>query len=371
MVPTVFSPVFTMPPHSHPPDFHPLLEKLCLKLKRHPKRIVFPDGEDARVVRTAARMVAMEIGVPILLGNKQRIEQMARDEGVDMTFVSIVEPAKSREIDLFVSRLERMSHYRNKKIVDAREIITEPHNFGAMMIQYGHADSMVAGNACSPARVFRSAIAMIKPLEGVEKVFGASVLAAPHLDRFGRDGLLLMADCGVIPKPSVDELACIAVETGKLAQHFLGRPARVAMLSHSTKGSAGTKQAKKIAAATELARVRAREAFLDTRIDGELQADVALDAAAAEIKLPGQAAPEPADVLVFPNLDAGHIALKLLEHAAGAQSYGQLIMGLARPAAQVPRTVTEDRLLGTAILVGAEAIKFNNLHLESGNADGR
>ncbi len=340
------------------------MAKLCLKLKKHPKRIVFPDGEDIRVLRVASRMVEMEIGVPILLGNKKRIVAMAEEHDVDMTFVSVMEPAESCEIDLFESRLKKMSRYRNKDIANPRELITRPHNFAAMMIQYGHADGMVAGNASSPTVVFRSAISMIKPISGVKKIFGTSVLAAPHLDHFGENGILLLADCGIIPKPNIKQLATIAIETGKLAEHFLGRPARVAMLSHSTKGSAGTKQAKKMAAATELARQRAHDDRIDMQIVGEVQADVALDAAAAEVKLPDQALLDPADVLVFPNLDAGHISLKLLQHLGGAQAYGQLIMGLTRPSAQVPLTITEDRLLGTAILVGAEAIKFNNLHLE-------
>ena len=345
-------------------EAHPLMERLCQKLRKHPKRIVFPDGEDPRVLRAAARLVALEVGVPILLGNRATIESLAQDNDLDMSFVSIIEPAKSREIDLFCSRLEKMSRYRQKQLADPRAFITEPHNFAAMMVQYGHADGMVAGNKSTPARVFRAAISMIKPQDGVPKIFGVSVLEAPHLQHFGPEGFLMMADCGVIPKPDVKQLACIAVETGKLARHFLGRPPRVAMLSHSTKGSAGTKQARKIAAATELARVRAGEALLDIKIDGELQADVALDAAAAEVKLPDQTTADPADVLVFPNLDAGHISLKLLEHVAGATSYGQLIMGLAKPAAQVPMTITEECLLGTAILVGTEAIKFNNMHLE-------
>ncbi|MFK7910736.1 MAG: phosphate acyltransferase [Akkermansiaceae bacterium] len=357
-----------MPPNISSIQAHPVMGELCQTLKRHPKRIVFPDGEDIRVLHTAARMVTMEIGVPILLGNKQRIEQMAHENGVDMTFVSIIEPAKSCELELFVSRLAKMSRYRKKKIVDPNEIITRPHNFAAMMVQYGHADGMVAGNASTAVSVFRAALSMIKPLSSVKKIFGVSVLIAPDLKNFGKDGVLLMADCGVIPKPDIEELASIALETGKLASRLLGRPPRVAMLSHSTKGSAGTKESKKIAAATELARINKTKAMLEMQIDGEIQADVALDAAAAEVKLPNRTNLDPADVLVFPNLDAGHIALKLLEHVAGVPSYGQLLMGLTHPAAQVPTTVTEDHLLGTAILVAAEAIKSNNRQLEKEEA---
>ena len=346
------------------PDPNILTARLYQTLKTHPKRIVFADGEDLRVLRVAARMVAMETGVPILLGNRDRIRQMARDEDIPMTFVSVIEPAKSSEIDLFCSRLQKVARYQGRAIDNPRELIARPHNFAAMMVQYGHADGLIAGNNSLPASVFRAVITMIKPLKEVPQVFGAMIMVAPHLQNFGRDGILFMTDCGVIPEPDVKQLASIAVETGKLARHFLGRTPTVAMLSHSTRGSASTNSAKKMSAATALARKYAADAHLEMRIDGEIQADVALVPSAAGVKLPSDKAREPADVLVYPNLDAGHIALKLLQHVGGAQNYGQLIMGLTRPAAQVPRTVTEETLLGTAAIVGSEAIKFHDLYLE-------
>ena len=336
-----------------------LTDMLYRKLKRHPKRIVFTDGEDIKVLRVAQRMVAMEIGVPILLGNKEKICQMAADESISMTFVSVIDPAQASDLELFCHRLKKTNRFQGRDILNPEEIMSRPHNFGAMMVQYGHADGMIAGNQSMPATVFRSVITMIKPLKNVPRVFGAMIMVAPHLKHFGRDGILFMADCGVIPEPDVKQLASIAVETGKLALHFLGRTPRVAMLSHSTKGSAQSQSAKKMAAATVLAKKMISDGRLDIEISGEIQIDVALDASAAEIKTPDVKAHQPSDVLVFPNLDAGHIAFKLLQHVGGAQNYGQLIMGLARPAAQVPRTVTEETLLGTAAILGGEAIKLH------------
>ncbi len=341
------------------------MERLYKTLKRHPKRIVFADGEDIRVIRVAAKMVAMEMIVPILLGDRDRILAMAKEESISVKFINIIDPKNSSEIDLFCSRLKKISRFQGRTIANPCELVTRPHNFAAMMVQYGHADGMIAGNTSMPATVFRAALTMIKPLEAVPHVFGAMILEAPHLPHFGKDGVLFMADCGVIPEPDIQQLATIAVETGKLARHFLGRRPRVAMLSHSTKGSAGTSAAQKVATATILAQKIAADTYTDIDIDGELQADVALVASAAEIKLPDSTSPDPADVLVFPNLDAGHISLKLLQHLAGAQNYGQIIMGLTRPAAQVPRTVSEETLLGTAAIIGAEAIKFHDLYLDS------
>ena len=192
-----------------------LTDMLYRTLKRHPKRIVFTDGEDIKVLRVAQRMVTMEIGVPILLGNKEKIHQMAADESISMTFVSVIDPAQASDLELFCHRLKKTNRFQGRDILNPEEIMTRPHNFGAMMVQYGHADGMIAGNQSMPATVFRSVITMIKPLKNVPRVFGAMIMVAPHLKHFGRDGILFMADCGVIPEPDVKQLASIAVETGK------------------------------------------------------------------------------------------------------------------------------------------------------------
>jgi phosphotransacetylase len=196
----------------------------------------------------------------------------------------------------------------------------------------------------------------------VPKIFGVSLLIGPHLKNLGGSGILLLADSAMIPNPQVEELAAIALETGKLAHHFLGRKPLVALLSHSTKGSAATADARRMAAASALAQADVLKQFLEIDIEGELQADVALDAEAAEVKLSAAEARRTADVLVFPNLDAAHIALKLLQHVAGAQVYGQFILGLSRPAAQVPRTATAETIFGTAAAIAVEAIKFHQLY---------
>lgn len=330
-------------------------------LRRHPKRIVFTEGEDLRVLKAAERLVAMEAAVPILLGDKSRIRALAAEHGVKLTFVNIIDPAKSSDFGLFCQRVENMARYRSMQVGDAAEIVARPHYFGALMTQYGQADALVGGNKAMPAALFRALINTIKPLPDVPKIFGAMVLVGDHLKHLGGSGVLFLADCGVNPQPSVDQLASFALETGKVAHHFLGRTTHVALLSHSTKGSAVTDEARKMIAATALAKEAARKQYLDLDIDGELQADVALDPAAAEVKLPDAKVRETADVLVFPNLDAAHISLKLLQHVAGAQGYGQLILGLARPAAQVPRTASVETIFGTAAAVGVEAIKYHQV----------
>jgi phosphate acetyltransferase len=341
---------------------NPFTDYLIEKLRSHPKRIVFTEGEDLRVLRAAERLVAAEAAVPVLLGSRDKIRAMAADHGISLKFTNIIEPAKSSDLGLFCQRFAKVERYRNNSAADPADVVSRPHYFGAMMVQYGQADALVGGNKSLPATLFRALIHTIKPLPTVPKMFGMMVLVAPHLQHFGKDGILFLADCGLLPQPTVDQLAAITIETGTLAKHFLGREPHIALLSHSTKGSAGTEDARKMAAAAALAIDKAKEAYLDFKITGEVQADVALDPTASEIKLPDATYREPADVLIFPNLDAAHISLKLLQHCAGALNYGQILAGLARPCAQVPRTASAETIFGTALAVGAEAVKYHQLY---------
>lgn len=347
---------------TEPQSGNNVIRHLLDQLRRHPKRVVFTDGEDLRVLQAAAQLVREEVVAPILLGDRQRIRALAAEHSVPLDFVHVIDPPQASDFRLFCQRVENMARYRSVQTIHPEELVARPHYFGALMVQYGQADAIVGGNLTTPIAFVRALLHTIKPLPDVPKIFGASILTGPHLKNLGGSGILLLADSGLIPHPDVRELAAIALETGKLAHHFLGRTPLVALLSHSNKGSSTTPDAQRVAAATSLAQTEALKHFLDIDIEGELQADVALDPESAEIKLPGAHARRTADVLVFPNLDSAHIALKLLRHVAGAQTYGQFILGLSRPAAQVPRTVTVESLFGTAAAVAVEAIKFHQLY---------
>jgi len=333
---------------------------LIEKLKRHPKRIVFTDGADERVLRVAAEMVRLEVGAPILLGKREEIRALASSLGISLEFVKVLDPAHAADLALFCSYLQRLERFRGVELDNACVVVAQPHYFGAMMIQYGQADGLVGGNLSVPSGIFRPLLHLVKPLPSVPRVFSVAILSAPHLKHFGRDGVLFLADCGLNPELSTEQMAAIAVESGQLARIYFGRRPRVALLSHSTMGSAQNAAALQVRAATELARQRVDPD--EVEIDGELQADVALDPRAAEVKLPNAEFKHPADVLVFPNLDAAHITLKMLQHVGGAGVYGQLILGLARPAAQVSRVIDVASLFGTALAVGVEAIKYHELY---------
>lgn len=338
--------------------------KLIAKLKNHPKRVVFVEGEDIRVLRAAEQLVAHECVLPVLLGDRDRIRALAADNDISLNFINVLNPEKSRELDRFASMFEKSSRVRGVDIPNGREFVTRPAYFAAMMAQYGLVDGLIGGNMSMPSTLFRALIQTIKPMPQVPKIFSTIVLVAPHLKNFGINGTLILADCGLIPEPTVEQLAVMAVETGKFTRRYTEIRPEIALLSHSTRGSSGTQGAQRVAAATRLAQTMAKDQHLDLDIDGELQADVALDPKAAEIKLPEQIARPGSHVLIFPNLDSAHIALMLLTHCADAQNYGQFIMGLSRPAAQIPRTSSEETIFGTALTVGYEAIKFHELYPE-------
>ena len=341
----------------------PFTRKLFEQLKRHPKRIVFTEGEDLRVLRAARRLVELEAAAPILIGEPDTMRAIAREHKIPLEFIRLLKPRACSDFGLFCRRFEKIERYRRLRVLDPAEIVARPQYFGALMVQYGQADALVGGNKMLPISLYRALLHTIKPLPHVPKVFSAMLLVGREgLRNFGGDGALLLADSGMILKPEVEELAAIATETGKLARHLLGRTPQVALLSHSTHGSSPSEDARRVAAATALARDRALAELVELRIDGELQADVALDPAAAEIKIPGKTPRPRADVLVFPNLDAAHISLKLLRHVAGTTNYGHIVMGLSRPTAQIPRTADANAILGTAAVVGFRAIKFHELY---------
>ncbi len=346
------------------------------KLARNPKRIVFPDGAEPRTVHAAAEFAARKLGAPVLLGHRDQIESVAKGEGIDLhkkgRKVALIDPANSVELPTFCERLERLDRYKKFGVSDSREVMVNPNYFGAMMIQYGLADGLVGGAGEYSSGLLRPLLQILKPLPEYRTVFGCMILELP--DRpVGDDGVLFLADSAVIPEPTVEQLATIAVHTSNLYCRLSDGRARVAMLSFSTKGSSSSPLAKKIAAASALARQmveqRATDAgeetgVVDIEIDGELQADTALDPALALRKAPGSQVAGQANVLVFPDLNSGNIALKLVQYLANARSYGQILLGLSKPAADVSRGATAETILGVAGIVGLQAIEYHTRYRE-------
>lgn len=339
------------------------IDSVFEKVRRHPKRIVFPDGELPEVIRAASLFYQMELGVPILLGRREVVENIAKHEAIDLDHVGIVNPETSDELPAFCRRLERLERYRKAGVSDSREFMAKPNYFAAMMVQYGLADAIVGGVSATGGALIRPMLLLVKPLPNADVISSCTIVEL-RSKAHGDDGVLFFADTGVVPDPTMPQLASIAMQAGLLARQVFGRRPRVALLSFSTKGSARTPATEKVSGAVELARILAEKAGAEMSIDGEMQADAALDPALAALKMGESRVGGQANVLVFPDLNSGNIAVKLVQLLAEARTYGQMIMGFTRPAADLPRGSSSEAILGMAALVGLQAIEYRKLYPE-------
>jgi phosphate acetyltransferase len=208
-------------------------------------------------------------------------------------------------------------------------------------------------------------IQLIKPLPTTTSISSCMMLDLSN-KRYGERGVMLFGDCAVIPDPTVEQLADIAVQSGVICRQLTGNKPRIALLSFSTKGSANLASPQKVAAATALARQKAEDQHLEMEIDGELQADTALLADLAARKAPTSLVAGKANVLVFPDLNSGNIGAKLVQYLAGAETYGQILLGLSKPCADLSRGASEDDILGVAAILGLQAIEFRKLYPSEG-----
>lgn len=349
---------------STPPIFDPsdaFLAPLVEYLRTSPKRIVFPDGNDPRVLRVAAELVRLEIVAPILLGVRADIQATAREHGIKLDFIGIIEPDHSADFLLFCERYRKIERYRKVKVTDPGEVMAKPAYYAAMMLQYGYADGLVGGNLSLPSAFFRALFYMIKRRPGLESAGSCLSMSLPHRPELGTRGTLFLADCAVIPSPTVAQLAMLAVETAKVAGALLDETPRVAMISYSTRGSAVSPAIQRVQAATELARARAKKELVPMEIDGELSADAAINPASASRKAPNSILAGRANVLIFPDLNSAHAAYKLLEHAAGGETGGQIILGLARPAAKVSRFASERTIFRAAVTTAMRSVSYRSI----------
>ena len=339
------------------------IESVFAKLKRHPKRIVFPDGDDPRVVKASQVFYEKDAGISVLIGKRDVIESVARAEKASLDHVAIIDPETSSDLEMFCQRLEKLERYKKMGLKDSRAIMTNPNYFAAMMLQLGQVDALVGGVNSFSGSLLRPLIQLVKPLPHAPLISGCMIAQVPDKS-YGDDGVLFLADCGVVPEPTTEQLASIAVQTGLVARQVFGARPRVAMLSFSTKGSAKTPSTEKVAGAVDLVRKLATELGAEIAVDGEMQADAALVPELSERKMGASLVGGKANVLIFPDLNSGNIAIKLLQYLGGAKVYGQILLGLSRPAADLSRGASVEDIAAVAALVGLQAIEYRKLYPE-------
>ena len=332
-----------------------LFDRLTQKAKAHRQRIVLPEGTESRTLTAADRILAEDIADIILIGNNDEIKRMAIDMNLNnISKATIVDPHDQSVIDRYAPLLFELRKHKGMTEEQSRLTAANPLFLGCLMVKAGDADGEVAGAQNTTGNVLRAAFQVIKTKPGIKVVSGAYLMLLPEGSPFGENGLLVFADCAVVPDPTAEELAQIAVCSAETAKTLGDITPRVAMLSFSTKGSAKHERVQKVIDATELV----HKMDPDLICDGELQADAALVPSVAHQKAPESILNGHANVLVFPSLEVGNIAYKLVQRLAGVQAVGPILQGLAAPVSDLSRGCYPEDIYKTIIMTCCQAIGF-------------
>jgi len=310
-----------------------LINEIIARAKADRQRIVLPEGTEERTLKAADQVLADGVADIILLGSPEEIKKLAAEWDLkNIEKATIIDPANHAKKEQYAELLCELRKKKGMTIEDARKLVLDPLYLGCLIIKSGDADGQLAGAQNTTGDVLRPALQIIKTAPGISVVSGGMLLIT-KTPQYGKDGLLVIADVAVLPNPTAEELAQIAVATGRTARVLANVEPKVAMLSFSTKGSAKHEMVDKVAEATRLA----KELDPEMQIDGELQADAALVPSVASSKAPGSAIAGQANTLVFPSLEVGNIAYKLVQRLGGAEAVGPVLQGMAAPVNDLSR----------------------------------
>ncbi len=327
-----------------------LLDKIKHKAKKKQRHIVLPEGLEERTLQAADILLKENIVAVTLLGNPDKIEKKGNELGLkNLSGARLIDPENHTNKEEYIDILVELRKKKGLSRENAVKLIEDPLYLATMMIKNNDADGEVAGAMNATGDVLRPAFQIVKTKPGISVVSGAFIMILKDKD-FGEEGVMVFADCAVHPDPNAQELAEIAIATAGTAQHIAGLDPRVAMLSFSTKGSAKHEMVEKVIEATR----KAKEMAPFLKIDGELQADAAIVPSVGKSKAPGSNIAGKANVLVFPSLEAGNIAYKLVQRMAGAMAVGPVLQGMAAPINDLSRGCSVEDIVNTVAITATQ-----------------
>ena len=317
------------------------LDRMKAAAKADRKKIVLPEGEDPRTIAAARQIVDEGIAELVILGDPAK---------VNVPGVTVIDPRTAEKHDEYAAAFAELRKKKGVTLPEAMEQMNDATYFGTMMVKMGDADGLVSGACHSTANTLRPALQILKTAPGT-KLVSAFFIMCTDKTEYGENGTLLFADCGLNIAPTAEELSEIALASAESWKKYMSSEPKVAMLSFSTMGSAKGEVPTKVQEATELAHEKAPE----LAVDGDLQLDAALVPSVAALKAPGSDVAGKANVLVFPDLEAGNIGYKLVQRFAGAQAYGPILQGIAKPVNDLSRGCSADDIVGVVAITAVQA----------------